>query len=315
MNTACSPVDACAASSQCGQAARDFRKGAVLVLLAAMVWSLGGVFSRMLDIADNWTVVFWRSFWAAAFLLAYMLQREGLRGTRALFSRMGWPGFGVGLCFAIASSAFVVALSYTTVANVLLVQAGVPLFAALITWVLFRERIGTATWVAIFAVIGGVGLMVSESLTGTLSPVGSALALLVALSFACATVISRRYAHVRMAPAVCLGTLLAGALAAGLSGGLAVSAPDMLVLVGFGALNLGLGMALFVAGVRLVPAAVAALISTAEPILGPVWVWLVHGEIPSSRTLVGGGIVLVALVAHIGWQMRGRSRLDVSAGS
>ncbi len=67
-------------------------------------------------------------------------------------------------------------------------------------------------------------------------------------------------------------------------------------------------MALFVTGARLVPSALAALIGTAEPVLGPVWVWLVHGEVPGARTLLGGGVVFLALIAHLGWQFRTQGR-------
>ena len=74
-----------------------------------------------------------------------------------MFASMGWPGVGVAVCFAIASMSFVVALAYTTVANILLMQAGAPLFAALMTYVLFREKISAGTWVAIVAVMAGVG--------------------------------------------------------------------------------------------------------------------------------------------------------------
>ena len=88
----------------------------------------------------RWTVVFWRSFWAAAFLLGFMLLRDGGRGTLKLFRDMGLPGLAVALCFATASTSFVVALAYTTVANILLMQAGVPLIAALIALLLFRRK-------------------------------------------------------------------------------------------------------------------------------------------------------------------------------
>ena len=81
------------------------------------------------------------------------------------------------------------------------------------------------------------------------------------------------------------------------------------LLFAFGALNLGLGLAFFVTGVRLVPSAVAALVGTLETVLGPVWVWLVHGETPSQRTVLGGGIVLAALIAHIAWQVHTHRRV------
>jgi drug/metabolite transporter (DMT)-like permease len=280
------------------------RRGALLVFGSAAVWSFGGAIARFLSVTDSWTVIFWRSLCAALFLLGFMLRREGRAGTRQMFASMGWPGVGVGICFATASTAFVVALAYTTVANILLMQAGAPLFAALMAYVLFRERVGPATWLAIVAVLAGVAIMVSASVAGRVSPLGDGLALLISIAFAGATVLTRRHATVRMMPAVFLGTVICMAVAFPLAADMRVSARDAVLLFIFGALNLALGMMLFVAGVRLLPAALAALIGTAEPVLGPIWVWLVHGEVPGTRTLVGGGVVIVALLLHLGWQFR-----------
>ena len=282
----------------------DERRGLLLVFGSAVAWSFGGAIARFLSVPDSWTVVFWRSVAAAVFLLAVMLWREGWQGTRKLFLAMGLPGLCVGLCFAIASSTFVMAMQYTTIANILLMQAGVPLIAALVSFLVFRERVDGATWVAIAVVILGVAIMVSESLTGKVSPMGDGLSLLVALAFAGATVITRRHAQVGMMPAVCTGTIIAALAASSLMGSAVVSPGNAALLFVFGALNLGLGMALFVRGVRLVPAALAALIGVAEPVLGPLWVWLVHGEVPNARTLLGGAVVFLALLGHLGWQFR-----------
>jgi len=281
----------------------DHKLGAALVFGSALVWSFGGAIARFLEVSDSWTTVFWRSVWAALFLLAFMASRDGPRGTVALFRNMGVPGLAVALCFAIASTSFVVALAHTTVANILLMQAGVPLLAALIGWTVFHERVASATWIAIAAVIAGVAVMVSDSLTGRVSPVGDALALLIAVAFATATVITRRYAEVRMTPACCLGTVISVAVAGVMATNLTVTTADMGLLFAFGALNLGFGMALFVTGARLLPSSIAALVGTSEPVLGPLWVWLVHGETPSARTLIGGAIVLTALIAHLAWQI------------
>ncbi|WEZ84720.1 DMT family transporter [Rhizobium sp. 32-5/1] len=283
--------------------------GIVLVLGSAIVWSFGGTLARFLDINDSWTVVFWRSVFAALFLIGFMLLRDGPRSTVTLFRTMGLPGIAVGLCFAIASTSFILALAYTTVANVVLIQAGVPLIAALIAWVLFRERISLLTWLAIAAVIFGVAIMVSDSIGGTVSLIGDALALLIALVFATATVITRRYAHVRMTPAVCLGTIVAGSVAATQASSFAVTLPELGVLVVFGALNFGLGLALFVTGARLVPSALAALLGTTETVLGPLWVAVIHGEIPSLNTVIGGAIVLTALLAYLSVEMWRQRRL------
>ncbi len=279
-------------------------RGAWLVFGSATAWSFGGAIARFLSVTDSWTTVFWRSVFASSFLLAFMLWQHGRQGTLRLFLAMGRAGVGVALCFALASTCFVVALAYTTVANVLLLQAGVPLIAALMGFLLFRERVPRATWIAIAAVISGVAVMVSESLGGNVSPVGDGLALLIALAFATATVITRRHAHVAMMPAVCLGTLIAACVSSTQVIQFAVGPVDGALLFAFGALNLGLGLALFATGARLLPSAIAALIGIAEPVLGPVWVWLIHHEVPSERTVLGGAIVFFALLAHIIWQLR-----------
>jgi drug/metabolite transporter (DMT)-like permease len=276
--------------------------GALLVLASAVVWSFGGAIARFISADDSWTIVFWRATWGALFLLSFLLLRDGARGTFRLFQIMGLPGVGVALCFATASTTFIIALSFTTVANILLIQAGVPLIAALVGWLIFREGVAPATWVAIGAVIFGVAIMVSESLGTRISLIGNLLAVLISVAFALATVIIRHYSNVRMTPACFLGTMVSAGVAALLCGTFAVSTADMALLFAFGALNLGLGMVLFATGARLVPAAIAALIGTTEPVLGPLWVWLIHAEVPSRATLVGGSIVVLALVVHLIWQ-------------
>ena len=291
-------------------AAADHRLGLPLIIGAALLWSIGGVIARFISVADSWTIVFWRAGFAAAFLLAFMLWRDGPRGTLALIRNMGLPGLGVACCFGIASTSFVVALAHTTVANILLMQAGAPLIAALLAGALFGERVSAVTWAAIIAVIAGVAVMVSSSLTGAVSPVGDGLALLITALFATATVITRRHAEVRMTPAVFLGTAMAAIFSANLAGGLAVGGADLAWLFLFGAVNLGLGLALYVTGARLVPAAVATLVSTIEPVLAPVWVWLVHGEVPGGRTLLGGAIIFAALLFHFLAELR-RQRMGL----
>lgn len=280
----------------------DARNGVLLVFGAALVWSFGGAIARGLDVGDPWTIIAWRSFFAALFLIGFMLWRDGPAGTIRLFRTMGLPGIGVAVCFATASISFVVALGYTSVANVLLMQAGVPLIAALLGVIFLREAVDRVTWGAILAVIAGIGVMVSDSFAANVSFIGDGLALVIAVVFAAATVITRRFSGVRMTPAVCLGVIIGTVVGGTLSSGLIVSARDYGLLFLFGAFNLGLGMAMFATGARLIPSALAALISTMEPVFGPIWVWLIHAEVPAPRTLLGGGMVFAALVGHILWQ-------------
>ena len=140
--------------------AKSDQNGVALVFGAALAWSFGGAIARFLSVSDSWTIVFWRAGFASAFLLAVMLWREGWVGTRSLIFSMRLPAFAVALCFATASTSFVIALAHTSVANILLMQAGAPLIAALIGRALFGEVVSLTTWVAIAAVITGVAIMV-----------------------------------------------------------------------------------------------------------------------------------------------------------
>jgi drug/metabolite transporter (DMT)-like permease len=273
-------------------------RGVLLVAGSALAWSFGGAIDRFIEQPDTWTVVFWRSFWAAAFLTTFLFVRDGRNAIHA-FRTMGWPGVIVALCFMTASISFVQAIAYTTVANVILINAAVPLVAALIARIFLGELISGATWTAIAAVIAGVAIMVSDGSGDTGSLIGILLALLITFVFAIATVVTRKYSGVRMTPAVILATTLAAILAATQLSGFSVSAHDMGWLFAFGALNLGLGMAMFVTGARLIPSALAALLGTLETVLGPAWVWLIHGEKASLMTIVGGAIVVAAIMGHL----------------
>jgi drug/metabolite transporter (DMT)-like permease len=302
-----------AVAAEVARPARTEGAGALLVLLSAVVWSVGGTIALYLEGVDSWTTVFWRSAFAAAFLLGFMVWRDGWRGTGELFRGMGWAGLGVACCFAVAASCFVVAVGLTTVASIVLIQAGVPLLAAGIAYLVFGEKVGVVTAVAIAAVIVGVAVMVSNSFGGGGSALGNGLALLIALAFSVATVLTRRFSHVRMTPANCLGMMIAAAFAATQAPTLLVSGTDFGLLAVFGALNLGLGLALFASGARLVPAALAALLGTMETVLSPVWVWLVHGQVPDGRTLLGGGIVFAALIAHLALELTRQGRRGAPA--
>ena len=286
--------------------------GAWLVFGSALVWSLGGIIARLADVENPWATIFWRAGTATLFLLAFMLVRDGRAGTLALFARMGPAGLAVAVCFAIASTCFVVALNFTTVANILLMQAGVPLIAALISRIMFGEQLRGVTWLAIAAVIAGVAVMVSDSLTGQVSPLGDGLSLLIAFSFASATVITRRCSGIRMTPAVCTGSAIGCVTALIVSlvatGSVAVEHWQLPILGLFG-ISMALGMALFAQGARLIPSAFAALLGTCETILGPLWVWLFLAETPTPRTMIGGGVVLAAIVAYLVWQIADNRKL------
>ena len=298
--------------------------GALLVFLSALFWSFGGAIARFLTIEDSWTIVFWRALFAGLFLLGFLIIRDGTNQTFRLYRNMGIPGLLVGFGFATASTCFIIAISYTTVANVVLIQAGVPLFAALMAWIIYREAISVTTWLAIVAVIIGVAIMVlggpfigqagdmlGPGLTGSEKTstnaaidirhawFGNLLALTIAIVFAMVTVVTRRFPNVRQTPGASVGCFAAALVAWSQAGSVQVTGGELAILMGFGMFNLGLGMAFFVTGARMIPAAFAALLGTAETMLSPVWVAIFHGEIPGIETIVGGTILLLALLGYL----------------
>ena len=268
----------------------DRLRGVALVGAAAALWSTGGVLVRLLETQNSWTTIFWRSASAFVFLLAFIVIAN--RGaTVRLFRAMGRPGLLVGACFASASISMVIALSMTSVARVLIILSVTPLIAAVFGRIFLKEAISPATFAAITAVIVGMVVMVSGTESNG-SLFGDFFALLMAVSYAGAIVTSRRYPQIGMMPAACLGAGCAMVLSIPFADPLSVSAHDLPIMLIFGAGQLGGAMALFVTGVRLIPAALSALLAMIEPILGPVWVWLALGEEPAATVLIGGAIVI-----------------------
>ena len=280
-------------------------KGILLVASSAIVWSTGGLIVRLIEHADSWTIVFWRSATAVLFLVVHMALRDGRRAFGFL-AGMGWPGISVGICFCCASISLVVALKLTTVANVLLIMSSSPLIAAGLGRVVLAEPVSPDTLLTILATVLGILLIVWQSAgtEATAALWGNLFALIIAFAYASAVVLVRRHPDVRMTPAVLLGMVMAAVAVAPLASPWSVTPWDAGLLLVFGALNLGLGLVLFVAGARLIPAAHAALLGTLEPIAGPLWVWLFLSEKPAALTLLGGAIVLRSLVWHTLSQMR-----------
>ena len=216
---------------------------------------------------------------------------------------VGLAGVGLAACLAVASGAFLAALNHTTVARVLFIQAIAPVLAAGLARVLLGEAITRRTAVALVIALAGVDGDARRARRRR--PRGrDGLALLMSLSFAGALVIARHRRDVSMAPATCLSQvflLLAFLPFASLG---AVGGDDLLALGLLGGGQIGLGLVLFTIGARLIPAAQVGLITLLEVVLGPLWVWLALSERPGSITLVGGAIVVAAIV----YQTRGAPR-------
>ena len=198
------------------------------------------------------------------------------------------------LCVATASASFIAALNHTSVARVLFILAVAPVLAALLARVTLGEPITRRTVVAMALALAGVTLMLGAPGEGSLA--GDGLSFVAALAFALMIVITRWRHDVSMAPATCLSqAILVAAFLPFASPG-EIGGDDVVWLAALGIGQIGLGFALLTVGARLIPAAQVGLITLLEVVLGPLWVWLALDERPSTLTLVGGAIVIVAIV-------------------
>jgi drug/metabolite transporter (DMT)-like permease len=289
--------------------ARDLRRrGQVYAALAGIAWSTAGVLQRELSV-DTATQVAGRALVAALALLALVAWTER-RATLRAFTSMRSAELAVAACTAVASGAFIVALNQTTVANVLFLQAVSPMAAALIAWVALRESISRRTGAAMLVAVAGVAVMVGGP--GGAHGLGLVLSLVMTLSFAVGVVITRHRRDISMAPAICLSQVLVLVAVGPFAHPGAASTADVGLILALGVGQMGLGLAFLTMGARLITAAEVALITLLEVPLGPAWVWLVQSERPSTATLVGGAVVVAAVVLQAGGETlagpRGRRR-------
>jgi drug/metabolite transporter (DMT)-like permease len=268
------------------------RRGQVYIALAAVAWSTAGVLQRQLSV-DTATQVGGRAVFAALALLGYVAVAER-GGVARAWRSIGIAGIGLAVCLAAASCAFILALNETTVARVLFIQAIAPVLAALLAAVLLGEPISRRTAVALGLAVAGVAIMLGAPGGGTAK--GDLLALAMALSFALALVITRHRRDVSMAPATCLSQVLLVVVFLPFATLADVGGQDVAVLAALGAGQIGLGLIFLTLGARLIPAAQVGLITLLEVVLGPLWVWLALDEGPGALTLVGGAVVVAAIV-------------------
>jgi drug/metabolite transporter (DMT)-like permease len=267
------------------------QRGRLFVALAAVAWSSAGLFQRELSVSTA-TQVAGRAVFAAVGLFAYVALSERGSVVRAFYA-IGRGGIAIVILLALSSGSFLVALNHASVANVLFFQALAPILAAAMGLFL-GDPVRSRTWLAMAIAVAGVAVMVGGP--GRPSVLGQGLSLVVSVSFAATLVITRHRRDVSMAPATCLSQLLVLAIAAPFVAPAAVGPLDVTLLAALGITQIGLGFVFLTIGGRLIPAGEVALITMLEIVLGPLWVWVFLGEQPPTATLIGGGIVLGAVL-------------------
>jgi drug/metabolite transporter (DMT)-like permease len=283
-------------SAAASEASRGRTAGVLLVLGSAVAFSLAGVLTKLVE-SDAWTVVCWRGFFGAPLIVLYVMWRARGRPRGTPF-RLGWQGWALATITSLTSAAFIAAFKLTYVANVVIVYATVPFVAAGLGWLALRERVRASTLAAAAAALAGVAIMVSGG-GGTGHLAGDLLAVLMTIGMAIYMVLIRILRQTPVVLALAASSLQLFIAGWFLGDPLAVSADDLTLLAVFG-VAFALGAVLLTEGTRLIPAAEAGLLGTADTPIAVFLAWVVLAELPPLASAVGGAIALGAVVAHAG---------------
>jgi drug/metabolite transporter (DMT)-like permease len=273
------------------------RTGIFLVVAAATAWSTAPFFTRLLPF-DSWTILFWRGLFAGGVIAVVLALTQGRAGLRDM-AGIGSNGWLVASLSTLGMVSFIPALQLTSVSNVAIIIATGPFVAAALAWIWLREAARLRTMVASLVALCGVAIIVGNA-HASADILGIALACLMTLAIAAMTVTIRRHKDTPMVAAAALSNVLGSIVSIPFAYGIAdVTGTDLIILAIFGFFQVALGLTLFVLGSRLLPSGQASLIATLETPLMPFWVWLAFQEAPTARALLGGALVMGAVIADI----------------
>jgi drug/metabolite transporter (DMT)-like permease len=274
---------------------QSYARGVLLVILAGVFLSSGGLIVRHVADADAWTILFYRSLTFSATVIVFLWFQER-KNTLKLYKKMRGIDLLVTVSLALGFIFYLLSLFNTSVANTVLVLSTGPFIAALLGLMVLGEKVNSVTIIAMFVAIAGVLVMVSGGI-GAADIKGIAFAFMAVLAFAVMIVTLRKIGPERNTmSAVSLAGFMAAAMCLPFVTTLQISAHDLLMAICLGSFQVGLGFILITLGSRSVPAAQVPLLALGETALSPLWVWLIINETPARNTLIGGALVLAAVL-------------------
>ena len=268
--------------------------GPILIFMGALSLSFGGLIVKSFEGATLWQILFWRSLFFSLTLLAFLIISYKKKTFQA-FYESGLPGFFGGIILSFGFCGYVFAMYNTTVANTNFIISLQILFLAIFGYFFLKEKISTITLTSIVLAISGVFLMVGNSLSpGELS--GNLAAFTMPITFAVLIMIVRKFPTVDMVPAQFVAGISSCLIGFLLSNKLMISSHD--IFLGFlaGFFQVGFGFIFITIGARSTPSAMVGIIMLSESVLGPIWAFLFVSERPSTFGLIGGAIILFAVL-------------------
>ena len=283
----------------------DLAKGLFITIGGVLVLTPDSLLIRLAG-TDPWTLIFWRGLlYGGTITIGYLLLKRG----RALASYLsiGRAGLIASFFFSLNAFTFVLAMDNTSVANVLILVATSPLFSGLFGLFFLGEQLRWRTWAAIAVSLCGVAIIALPNL-GEGAIFGDAMAITTAASLAAAFTIFRANSSIDMAPTVSISGFLTAGLALSVGATPVMTAQSAPWILMMGCFVLPVAFIAFAVGPRYLPAAQVSLILVLETVLGPVWVWWALDEGVGPLTLLGGGIILVALTVDSLFALRNHRR-------
>ena len=271
----------------------DYAVGVILLIVSAVTFSSTGIFAKGVE-ATAWAVIFWRALFASVFTSVWVASRKSLRKE---FLDMGWPGLSVGAVGALGTAALIPAFKLTDIANVALIYASAPFLAAVMAWLTIGERVSKQTALSVVFSLGGVAIIVAGSI-GSLNLFGDGLALLMTVVMAAIMVIYRARPNTPSAGPSVLQSLCLLPLAVVFGTPFQTDPMEIAILAAFGILHAVASVTL-AEGAKRVPSVQAALLGALETPLAPILAYLILSELPAVPTLIGGAVVLTAVLASI----------------
>ena len=272
--------------------------GFILVFLGAITLSFGGLIVKSFEGANLWQILFWRSVFFC-FVIIIFLSITYKRQFFKAFINSGLPGVIGGIILGCGFFSYVFAMYNTTVANANFIIQTQTLFLAFFGYLFLKETISKITLVSIILAISGITIMLGDSLTSG-QIIGNIVAFIMPISFAVLIIIVRKYPGVDMVPLQLIAGVVAMIIGYVVAGRVDISLHD--IFLGFlaGFFQVGFGFIFITIGARTTPSAVVGVIMMSEAIFGPLWAWLFINEQPPLIVLMGGSIVLFAVLLQFG---------------
>ena len=270
-----------------------YRRGILQLVASGFFLSTSGIALRVIEQADGWQILFYRSLALSVTILLILIFQKGSRFFDE-FRGLGWNDCLLAVFLGTGFVAYVFALLYNTVANALFIFSCAPFVAGFLGWILLGERVAARTWFAIGAAMAGLAVMVGSELAVS-RYLGTLLALWIPIAYAASIIAVRSSKRENMLVALCLAGLVAGVLSAIFVTDYTLTPRDLIISLYLGVFQVGVGFTLVVLGSRHVPAALVGLLALVEPVLAPIWAWMGVGEVPGLATIVGGTIIFLAI--------------------